>query len=392
MEMPDGFLYGTTALGGSGSNGTVYKLRRDGTDYDVVHAFSGTEGDLPRSALVRIVGGLLYGTAEQGGTGGGTVYRMTAAGQLVDSAHDFTDASGDAPHGAVLQGLDGALYGTASSGGANNVGAIWRLTTPSVLSITPDSGPATGGTAVTISGAGFANQATVSLSGSMVTSVDVEDSSTITGTTPNLAPGQLHDLAVVNTDASIGFLERAWLADFLDVPEVDNFHDFVEAIVRAGITAGCGGGNYCRNAPVTRAQMAVFLLKAKHGQFYLPPDCTQVFDDVPCPSTFADWIEQLVVEGITAGCGGNNYCPGNAVTRAQMAPFLLKAKYGSAYDPPDCTPDFADVQCPSLFADWISQLVDEEITVGCGGGNYCPTFPNTRGQMAVFLTKTFLTN
>jgi hypothetical protein len=79
--------------------------------------------------------------------------------------------------------------------------------------------------------------------------------------------------------------------------------------------------------------MAVFLLKAKHGQFYLPPDCSGVFDDVTCPSQFADWIEQLVVEGITVGCGGNNYCPSNAVTRAQMAVFLLKAKDGSAYLP-----------------------------------------------------------
>ena len=393
VEMPDGFLYGTTLLGGAGSQGTVFKLRRDGTDYDVVHAFSNTEGTDPRASLLRIVGGLLYGTASLGGTGGGTVFRMTMAGQLVDSAHDFTNASGDIPYGAVIQGIDGALYGTASSGGANNVGAIWRLTTPSVLSITPDSGPATGGTAVTITGSGFANQATVALSGSLAGNVDVVDTNTITATTPNLAPGQLHDLAVTNTDASIGFLERAWLADFLDVPEGDSFHDFVEAIVRAGITAGCGGGNYCRNASVTRAQMAVFLLKAKHGQFYLPPDCTQVFPDVPCPSTFADWIEQLVAENITVGCGNGNYCPANPVTRAQMAVFLLKAKHGSGFVPPACVPPgiFPDVPCPgNPFVDWIEELVAQSITVGCGGGNYCPGFPNTRGQMAVFLTKTFL--
>jgi hypothetical protein len=50
---------------------------------------------------------------------------------------------------------------------------------------------------------------------------------------------------------------------------------------------------------------------------------------------------------------------------------------------------FPDVPCPSLFADWIEQLAEEAITGGCGGGNFCPTNPNTRGQMAVFLTKTF---
>jgi hypothetical protein len=48
------------------------------------------------------------------------------------------------------------------------------------------------------------------------------------------------------------------------------------------------------------------------------------------------------------------------------------------------------VPCPSPFADWIEQLVAEAITVGCGGGAYCPALPNTRGQMAAFIEKTFL--
>ncbi len=391
IETIEGFLYGTTVLGGSTSGGTVFKLRRDGTEYSVVHAFANAEGTDSRAELSPTIGGLLYGTGSAGGSGSGTVFRMTKLGQLVHSAHDFTSASGATPHGGVIQGIDGALYGTTTSGGAHSVGTIWRLTTPTVLSITPDSGPAGGGTAVTIAGTSFANQATVALSGSLATSVNVVDPNTITATTPNLAPGQLHDIAVTNTDQSIGFLERAWLADFLDVPESDTFHDYVEAIVRAGITAGCGGGNYCRNASVTRAQMAVFLLKAKHGQFYLPPDCHGVFADVACPANpFADWIEQLVAESITVGCGGNNYCPSNPVTRAQMAVFLLKAKFGSGHVPPACTAVFADVVCPSLYADWIGELVALNITAGCGGPNYCPTFPNTRGQMAVFLTKTFL--
>jgi hypothetical protein len=177
--------------------------------------------------------------------------------------------------------------------------------------------------------------------------------------------------------------------DFLDVPPADPFHDYVIKIARNGITAGCGGGNYCRNASVTRAQMAVFLLKGEHGSAYLPPTCTGIFGDVMCPSTFANWIEQLSAEGITGGCGGGNYCPSSPVTRAQMAVFLLKTEHGSSYVPPGCTGVFGDVMCPSAFADWIEQLAAENITGGCGGGNYCPSNPNTRGQMAVFLTKTF---
>jgi hypothetical protein len=72
-----------------------------------------------------------------------------------------------------------------------------------------------------------------------------------------------------------------------------------------------------------------------------------------------------------------------------MAVFLLKAQHGSAYVPAACAGLFGDVACPSIFADWIEQLAAEQITGGCGGGNYCPSNPNTRGQMAVFLVKTF---
>jgi hypothetical protein len=72
-----------------------------------------------------------------------------------------------------------------------------------------------------------------------------------------------------------------------------------------------------------------------------------------------------------------------------MAVFLLKAEHGPAYVPPPCTGTFLDVPCSSNFAVWIEQLFHEGVTGGCGGGNYCPQSPNTRGQMAVFLQKTF---
>jgi hypothetical protein len=51
-------------------------------------------------------------------------------------------------------------------------------------------------------------------------------------------------------------------ASFTDVPTNHPFFQFVEALAASGITAGCGGGNFCPNSPVTRGQMAVFLAKA----------------------------------------------------------------------------------------------------------------------------------
>ncbi len=179
--------------------------------------------------------------------------------------------------------------------------------------------------------------------------------------------------------------------DFLDVPPADPFYSYVITVARNGITAGCGGGNYCRDNPVTRAQMAVFLLKSEHGSNFIPPACAGIFSDVTCPSTFANWIEQLSAEGITAGCAVAQYCPDNPVTRQQMAVFLLRTENGSAYTPPACAGVFADVTCPSQYADWIEKIYADAVTGGCATGplRYCPTSANTRGQMAVFLVKTF---
>ena len=96
-------------------------------------------------------------------------------------------------------------------------------------------------------------------------------------------------------------------------------------LVSNAITAGVGGGDYGVGQDTLRQQMAVFLLKARHGLCFVPPPCTtQVFDDVPCSLVFAPWINELVARGVTAGCGGNNYCPTNPVARQQMAVFLVK--------------------------------------------------------------------
>ena len=169
----------------------------------------------------------------------------------------------------------------------------------------------------------------------------------------------------------------------------------MEKLIRNGVTAGCGGGNYCRDDSVTRAQMAVFLLKSELGSGYIPPTCTgTVFTDVPCTGGIFDpWIEDLAGRGITGGCGGGNYCPGDPVTRAQMSVFLLKTELGSGYTPPACTGTvFDDVPCTGgIFDPWIEDLADRGITAGCSVAPplYCPAAANTRGQMAVFLVMTF---
>jgi IPT/TIG domain/S-layer homology domain len=256
-------------------------------------------------------------------------------------------------------------------------------------SISPASGAPGGGDAITISGSNFAAGAAVTIGGQAVGSPNVVSDVEIDATTPALPPGSVNDVVVANLDGSGGTLALAFLSDFLDVPPAHIFHDSVRALVTNGVAAGVGGGNFGVDQSAPREQMAVFLLKAKHGICFTPVSCIGVFADVPCTSPFSGWIEQLFWEGITGGCGGNNFCPQSPVRRDQMAVFLLKAEHGPAYVPPPCTGTFLDVPCSSNFAVWIEQLFHEGVTGGCGGGNYCPQSPNTRGQMAVFLQKTF---
>jgi len=55
-----------------------------------------------------------------------------------------------------------------------------------------------------------------------------------------------------------------------------------------------------------------------------PAPLVATFGDVPTGHPQFQFIEALVASGVTAGCGGGNYCPGNPLTRGQMAVFLSK--------------------------------------------------------------------
>ena len=309
----------------------------------------------------------------------------------IGSTQVTTDGSGNATFNVVFSvalELGQPISATATSPDGSTSEFSQRI----LFSVTPASGPPAGGATVALAGMAFEAGATVTFGATPASNVVVTSDTAISVQAPALPAGSLSDVSVQNLDGTNGTLMKGWVADFLDVPAANPFYSFVTTLVTNAITVGVGQGDYGVDQPTLRQQMAVFLLKARHGVCYTPRPCTPgVFADVACPSTFASWIEQLAAEGITGGCGGDDYCPGNPVRRDQMAVFLLKTEHGSDYLPPACVPPgvFPDVPCPGTFTSWIEQLAAESITGGCGGGNDCPNNPNTRGQMAVFIVKTF---
>jgi len=361
----DGNFYGTTTQGGSGLGGTVYRMTPGG-DVTFIHEFGLTGGWNPQTGLIE-ADGYLYGTTTYGGdcsdpSGCGTIFRIDLDGNFT-SLHDFQGTDGKTPDSELMRASDGMFYGVTRGGGTFQHGTVYRMDSDGNVATIYHVGVADGQGP----GAPLIQGSDGNLYGTTQTSIF---RISFGAPAPLFCPNAFvrrDQMAVflLKTEHGAAFAPPSCIGMFPDVACPSLFADWIENLASEGITAGCGGGDYCPLSPITRGQMAVFLLKTEHGSSYAPPSCAGIFPDVPCGSQFSDWIEELATEGITGGCGGGNFCPGNPVTRAQMAVFLLKIEHGSAYVPPACAGMFGDVACPSLFADWIEQLFAEGITAGC---------------------------
>ena len=183
---------------------------------------------------------------------------------------------------------------------------------------------------------------------------------------------------------------------FADIPATYWAYADVEALAWNGVTRGCAAGPalFCPNQMVTRAEMAVFIERAKRGSNFAYAATGTVFADVPSTHWAVGPIEQLRTDGITGGCAASplRYCPDRTITRAEMAIFLLKGRYGGTFNPGTAAGTvFADVPAAHWAAAWIERAYQYGITVGCSASpaRYCPDDPVSRAAMAVFLKRGF---
>ncbi len=164
-------------------------------------------------------------------------------------------------------------------------------------------------------------------------------------------------------------------------------YDDIAFIWREGITKGCNppaNTLYCPASPVTRGQMAAFLVR---GLGLATAENDAFTDDAG--NIFEDDINRLAAAGITKGCNppaNDRFCPNDPVTRGQMAAFLVRA-FG--YVDPGGGDHFVDDD-GSIFEGDIDRLATARVTLGCNppaNDRFCPNDPVTRAQMASFLAR-----
>ena len=163
-----------------------------------------------------------------------------------------------------------------------------------------------------------------------------------------------------------------------------NLHEVnIEVIAVPGITNGCGGAKYCPGQAVTRAEMASFLAR----MLQLPATSLDFFSDDTGNLHEAN-INRSAAASITNGCAFGLYCPNDSVTRAQMASFLTRA-----LKLPAATKDYFTDDNGNFHEANINSVAAAGITLGCNasGTMYCPDAPVLRDQMASFLARSLKT-
>ena len=163
----------------------------------------------------------------------------------------------------------------------------------------------------------------------------------------------------------------------------------IEAIAAAGVTQGCDpvGDLYCPSAPVTRAEMAAFIIRSL-GEQNPNPTSSGTFSDVPGGAWYESFVERLVELEITTGFTDGTYRPDDSVTRAQMAAFVIRALGETESGQPT---RFSDVESGIWFEGAVERLAELEITSGCDTNplRYCPSDAVSRAQMASFVARAF---
>ena len=183
---------------------------------------------------------------------------------------------------------------------------------------------------------------------------------------------------------------------FGDVPATHPNYLEIETLYWYGITKGCSGAPmlYCPANTVSRAELAVFIERAKRGPAFVGTATGSPFADVPAGYWAGGQIEQLYADGITAGCSSapRLFCPDGKVDarRDGGLPHALALRQHVQSGHGHGTV-FADVPVSYWAAAWIERANQYGVMTRCATGptRFCPDQLVTRAEMAPLLRATF---
>ncbi|MBI4906763.1 MAG: BACON domain-containing protein [Acidobacteria bacterium] len=179
---------------------------------------------------------------------------------------------------------------------------------------------------------------------------------------------------------------------FTDVGLTSVYGPYISIAALAGAMPGCDGSRFCPETLVTRADAAEYIIRALYGETFSFPS-VPYFTDVTAQHPQFRFIQKFRELGVTKGCSPTQYCPGATTNRGEMAVFLMRAKLGIMENdafPYTNVSYFDDVRPENGFYTFIQKMRESGITQGCSGTQYCPLDKITRGQMAVFLSRSLL--
>ena len=131
VRLLKGYLYGACGYGGSEGKGGLYRIRTNGSGYQVLHDFVAADGseNLPVGTPYIANNGKIYGTVAFGGPSDeGAIYRIDSVGTNYTVLHRFSGfTDGAYPWGGMIQASDGLMYGSTQTGGSGGGGTIFRL-------------------------------------------------------------------------------------------------------------------------------------------------------------------------------------------------------------------------------------------------------------------------
>jgi hypothetical protein len=272
---------------------------------------------------------------------------------------------------------------------------------PSTVLISYAGGPAS---VYVSAGAGCSWSATTSAPWLTITSgISGNGNGTISFTTnANAGTAQLAYISFANQ--RVGVMEGGSPAvqTFNDVPPTDPYFDYISVMATYGITLGCQASPplYCTNFPVTRAEMAAFLVRAYDvaSGIGLTYPTTPYFQDLPASgipdSIYFPDVQRIAQLGITLGCQSSPalYCPDESVSQGQMAAFMIRSWMllnnvtVLTYSPTPHT----DVPFTDMFFGYVQKMYELGFWTGCGGGSYCENDNVTRDQMAPMVMRAMM--